>query len=500
MKKKSDDLFHLIKSLAPNEKRYFKLSRKQDGETNYLRLFDTIDAMDDDDYDEEIIHEKFKGEQFLKSLHTLKNTLYNLVLKSLRNSQEENFVESQLYNLLSEAAILQKRGLFKLSKKQLDKALKIAQRYDKQLIILEVLRRQLSNLVETGVKNVDKSFEAHWQLINNALENINQEYNYTRLHYGLIIPLRHGKRRDPKLDQQIAWITESPLFKTPPETPLTFTAQLYYLNTFVAYFALKQDMSQAVNYLTQILEYWRAHPDMIKHKPRLYLIQLSNYLNFKISAEVYDDIEETVREIQNLQLQSFRDEAERFQNEKNHLLRYYINTRQYGKAEVLIPKIKKGLEIYGTKINEARLITIYYHALILNFLLEKHAECIYWIACILDNDRTTPKKEVKQAVRIFELAIHYEMGNHRVLESLFESTYKKLQRSKALILFEKQALKHFKKLAKNTDDQQKKRKLLHEFLNELELIKNERPTPAGCIEIYYWVKSKLDEKPLRDLI
>ncbi len=499
MKKKSDDLFQLIKSFSPNEKRDFKLSRKQEGITNYMRVFDAIDAMDEEEYDEQIIHKTFEGEQFLKQLHALKNNLYNLLLKSLRNSHEEKFVESQLYNLLSEAVILQERGLYKLSEKQLDKALKIARKYDKQLVILKILRHQLSNLIETGVKNVSETFEHHFQLINNTLENIHREYDYTKLHYGLIIPSRHGRRRNPDLDQEIEWITNDPLFKTVPETSLTFEARFYYLNMYVTYYTIRQEMEKAVDYLRQILEHWRSHPDMIKHKPRLYLIQLSNYVNCKIGARLYDDIEEIIEEIRTLPLQSFRDKAERFQNEKNHLLRYYLNTRQFGKAEVLIPEIKKGLEIYGTKINEARLITIYYHALMLYFFLEKHTECIEWIDHILNNDRTTPRKEVKQAVRIFEIAVHYEMGNKRVLDSMFEATQKKLKRSNALMHFEKQVLKHFRKLSKNTDED-KHPQLLQQFLNELEPIMDTRPVPAGCEEIYLWIKSKLDNRPLRDFV
>jgi len=258
-------------------------------------------------------------------------------------------------------------------------------------------------------------------------------------------------------------------------------------------------MEKAVSFLQQIIEHWKAHPDMIKHKPRLYLIQLSNYLNCAIAAKIYDDIETIVQEIRDLPLQSFKDKAERFQNEKNHLLRYYINTRQYGKAEVLIPEIRKGLETYGSKINEARLITICYHALILNFFLEKHTECIEWIDLILNNERTTPRTEVKQAVRIFEIVIHYEMGNQRVINSLYDATYKKLQRNKALRHFEKQVLRHFKKLAQNTDED-KNHQLLQEFMNELEPINNTRPIPAGCEEIYLWLKSKLENRPLRDLL
>lgn len=499
MKKRSDDIFQLIKSLTRNEKRHFRLGRKQEGEAIYMRLFDVIDDMDDDGYDEDIIHEKFAGAQFLNQLHSTKNHLYHLILKSLRNFHEEKFVESQLFNLLSEAAILQERGLYKLSEKQLKKALKIATEYDRQLVILEVLRRQLSNLIETGVKGVDEQFKIHFDLIDKTLENIRLEYIYTKFHYSLHIPLRHGMRRNPELDKKTAWITNHELFGLTQQNDLTFEARYYHLNTHVAHYYLRHEMAEAAGILKQMIEHWQAHPQMIKIKPRLYLIQLSNYLDCQISSGVYDDVEEVIQEITSLKLHSFNDQAERFQNEKNHLLRYYINTRQYGKAEVLIPEIKKGLKTYDTKINEARLVTIYYNVLVLNFVLEKHGECIEWVNLILNNDRTSAKKVVKQAVRIVELAVHYEMDNKRVMTNLFESTYKKLQRSGTLMDFEKKVLKQFKKLVKATEKKQEE-KFLREFLNELEPIHNARPLPAGCTEIYLWVKSKLDNKPLRDLI
>jgi len=222
MKKRSDDIFQLIKSLTRNEKRHFRLGRKQEGEAIYMRLFDVIDDMDDDGYDEDIIHEKFAGAQFLNQLHSTKNHLYHLILKSLRNFHEEKFVESQLFNLLSEAAILQERGLYKLSEKQLKKALKIATEYDRQLVILEVLRRQLSNLIETGVKGVDEQFKTHFDLIDKTLENIRLEYIYTKFHYSLHIPLRHGMRRNPELDKKTAWITNHELFGLAQQNDLTF--------------------------------------------------------------------------------------------------------------------------------------------------------------------------------------------------------------------------------------------------------------------------------------
>src|SRR5687768_13478876 len=80
---KKNSLFDLIKSLSPAEKRFFKSFSTGEGHSNYLRLFNAIDAMPQ--YDESIIKERFKGEKFINQLHVTKIYLQESILGSLRN-------------------------------------------------------------------------------------------------------------------------------------------------------------------------------------------------------------------------------------------------------------------------------------------------------------------------------------------------------------------------------------------------------------------------------
>ena len=62
------DLFALIKSLKPTEKRYFTLSAglmTPAKKNNYLRLFEVLDAMDS--YDESLLKTKYRKEAFAKN-------------------------------------------------------------------------------------------------------------------------------------------------------------------------------------------------------------------------------------------------------------------------------------------------------------------------------------------------------------------------------------------------------------------------------------------------
>ncbi|MEZ4950160.1 MAG: hypothetical protein R2784_12335 [Saprospiraceae bacterium] len=54
----------------------------QEGEKNYLKLFDLVSNQEE--YDEESVKEAFKGEKIVNSLHVTKNYLVKLILKSLK--------------------------------------------------------------------------------------------------------------------------------------------------------------------------------------------------------------------------------------------------------------------------------------------------------------------------------------------------------------------------------------------------------------------------------
>ena len=72
--KPSNLLFDIIKSLNSEEIKYFQKSTSlQQGEKNYIKLFNYIHSLAE--YDEDAVKEKFKNETFIKHLPSEKNQL-----------------------------------------------------------------------------------------------------------------------------------------------------------------------------------------------------------------------------------------------------------------------------------------------------------------------------------------------------------------------------------------------------------------------------------------
>ena len=75
--KHPEDLFNLIQTLTPSEKRYFKLfagQHEKGKKSNSVHLFEAIEKKRV--YDEDVIKKNLKGKVFVKQLHVTKNYLY----------------------------------------------------------------------------------------------------------------------------------------------------------------------------------------------------------------------------------------------------------------------------------------------------------------------------------------------------------------------------------------------------------------------------------------
>src|SRR3990170_954851 len=111
-KEKSTAVFDLIRSLTGPEKRYFKIfaTRHVIGEeNNYIKLFNAIESQQE--YNEEVILDKFRNDKFAKQLHRIKNYLYDLIMKSLCEFHKAKSISSEVRQKLEMIEILYAKGL-----------------------------------------------------------------------------------------------------------------------------------------------------------------------------------------------------------------------------------------------------------------------------------------------------------------------------------------------------------------------------------------------------
>ena len=495
--KPTDHLYQLIKSLTKSEKRYFKLySQLQKGDKQYLRIIDSLEKMKGN-YDEEKLKQILVKKQInVEQFHVTKNYLYNLILKALRSYNDQKSISNKLKSLLAEAKILEQKGLYNQYEKKLKSAKSLSVKYEKHLVRLAVLDREI--LLALGQKNkgLEGRLKELYKEVKHTMSQAKIEVEYKELLHQIFVWYRtKNKVRDKGASSKLLKLQEDELLVDASKATTFQTKICFFFSHALINHLLGEDLSKANLYYQKVIEIWERYPFMQVENYKLYKIHLSNYLNSCHSIQKYKPFPEILEKIMELPAFTFDEQAEEFQNVAYLELLYQMNTLQYESAIALIPAIEKGLKKYAAKVNKARVFSFYFNITILYFANEEYAKASLWIQKILDEQKIDHRKDVQQLARIIQLIVHYELEHYDFLESLYRSTYRGLKKANELHPFEKLVLQLIKQLQK-LESKQDRKSTLGSFLKGLKEIEQNavQKKIMGLTEIEIWAASKINAK------
>ena len=495
--KPSTELFELIKSLTKSEKRFFKLSSSlQSGEKNYLKIFDAIDRQRE--YDEESIKKQFVKSTFIKHFPSEKNHLYKLILKSLRAYHSDNSVSSVLKQEIKNIEILYKKALFKECNKFLVRAKKIARQNEKFYYWFELIsweKQLLEEAYEAGEfgKDLDGLIKEE-QLVIEKLRNL-AEYHvlYSKVNY---VFRSGGYARSDEHRQTIDEIADNYLIKG-KNTALSIRAATicYYIKGLCA--STKRDYEQSFSHFLRVREILDDNPMVRKDLAKRYVRTLSNLLYCYIENGNYDKSFETIAALRVLP-------KEKGFNSVDIQVRIFTSTYiaellihdqmgEYTKSVEIVDNIVEGIEKFGDKINKEQEIVFYYNLAYTFFGAQEYNKALFWINKVMNDNEQYLRQDIYSFARLFNLVIHYELGNHDLLEYIIKSTSRYLTKRQKTYAVESLLLKYLRKLSRISDDVDTR----DTFLKlQSELDEGFKDPQELVIQEYFdfrnWVKSKID--------
>lgn len=503
--KPSEELFDLIKSLTKSEKRFFKLSSSlQSGSKNYLKIFTAIDKQRE--YDEEAIKEEFKKETFIKHFPSEKNHLYKLILKSLRAYHADNSVSSILKQEIKNIEILYTKSLYKECNKFLVRAKKMAFTHEKFYYLYELLSWEkilLEEAYEEGEFSVDLD-----KLINeekNIIEKLRNLAAYHVLYSKINYVFRSGGYARSERDKQIIEeISNHPLIKN-KNTALSNRAATicYYIQGFCA--MANRDWKQSRIKFEKVKAIFDKH-DLIKNDiPKRYIRTLSNLIKCEIELGDHKKSKVLMAEMQNLEgkkgFKSLDIEVMIFKETSLARLKLCQRTGEFKKAADSVDGILKQLEEYRGRINKEQEIRFYYNFAYIFFGIGEYNKALFWINKVLNDNETNLRQDLYGYARLFNLVIHYELGNNELLEYIIKSTHRYLNKRNRAYDIESLVINSLKKLSKAYDKADEK-SILEKMKPELtQVLKND----ADKVILEYfdyeaWVESKTKSKSFTEIV
>ncbi|MFK7908795.1 MAG: hypothetical protein AB8B69_26940 [Chitinophagales bacterium] len=469
MKTSSTFLYDLVHSLTKSEKRYIKV-QSGSGEKDYIQLMDALMAQKR--FDEEKLIKDNKEANFIRHLAVNKQYLYELLLKSLARFGQKTF-EGKVFEKISAANVLIQKGLFAPAFKELRKGQKMAEKYElfELQIMLCAIEKKLLSQRQFKTKG-DDTIHQLFKIEQDSLEQLKNTNEYWYLTQQIVqFQIRFQKIQTEEQRKYIEDFTQSPKLQNVSLATNVKSQLCFYQANATCQFMLG-NVKEAYKINRNFLDILDATPHFLKLYAERYLATLNNMLIDSFVIGEYDVLTEGLNRLMRIaersEFKSIKNIASRvFRQRYLLLINWTLRQKDFEKALEWIPEIEAGLEQFGKKIEKHHRITFYYLIAYLLFQNGRFDQALQWNNHILNDSKEDVVKEIFYFARIFNLLIHYELGNDTLLESLLPSTSKYLKSRRAVYATEKALFRFLGKLL-NHVDKAEKQELTSNFRNELE--------------------------------
>lgn len=433
-------LFDLIHVLSMSEKRFFKIfsSRHVIGEENdYVRLFSLIEKMTE--YDEEAV----RNASFVKNASAEKNYLYRLILKSLNAYNAQASARHKIYNQLHSAETLTQKGLYKQALGIVRKAKKTASENElfRQELVLSELEEELL-LKELDYSGAFALLEADGKVLD-KVDNLRAMTQLTTRGYE-----ENLSRGVVRSESELAGFNDliaTPLLADSKEA-LSHRARLHQISVSLTYHMVSGNHSEVLKRAKQILKQYEKHPHLIDYTPVGYVS--SNFILGAAQRDTnkYKDGLATAEKLGRIQSnkavqQSSKAMASAFFYQHILALQIHLKTKKYEAATPIAVNALKELPKHFSFIGKPQLYDLYFQFCKLYFFTGKLKQALHFTNEILNDVQFKQRADFLITIRLFNLLVHYELGNEFTLEYLSRSTFSYLKKKSKAFRVEKLLIK-----------------------------------------------------------
>lgn len=496
IKKESNYLFELIKTLSKGEKRSFKLfvNYSTSGEKKYLLLFDIIDSTNE--YNEAKIKEQLKVEKILTPLPVLKNYLQELILIFLRYYNSGNSVESKIRDYLADADILHSKGLEDFRDKSLRRAMALARRHEKYEAVLMILNKEWDYKSIFNPKDISEDYEK-------VNEDLSRSLEYRKLILKVSKSLEKGEIRDQQLKEEWDDIIQNPLMSL-EKKPTGYEEKYFFHHNWMRYFHRTRDYKKCCYHQEQLIKHFESRPEMLVEYKTEYMFELNGLVvAHSQNLDLIKSKEALAKLIQMQQWNLFLPERITLIDTTlialSNIMHGFFSTN----FEEVLQIAKQAENLLTTENASPRHKAFLFLNLAKVYLcLGEYDKALYWNNAILNEAAENKRDDFNVLARIFNLIIHYELKNYDLLPSLIRSTNNFLEKRQRLYKVENVIIEFLRDRLSEANNSKEQSNLFKNLKNEFaEIIKDSFEAKAfEYFDFILWLQSKIENTTVAELL
>jgi len=492
-KDKSYELYQLIQSLTPPEKKFIRrqLSKYDLEQTKELLLFDLFNHHPEPE-DKELKKAYQQKKYSPEYLSADKNKLYEAVLEGLSNLNKTYSNEIGANDGLQKAIVLYEKKLFEQCIKQIHKVKKQAFLYELWGLYISLLH------LEQRCQRVLFQFELADLVMQEELLIFKKQQllnQYASVHYESIsLRVKIGKARS---EEQLANFEKLIDKLNNLEKTNDFYPQFNRLETFCNYYFVKDELQLEMKANSDLIALMQQNPWYIDDNPLNYIAIRTRLLGIqrRISAELFWKELPTYRLLsKQTAKQKQSAEVNVFIFSHNFELDQLLLEKAWNKAFQLIEPMEKGIAKYSEQIDRNWLVSAVFRFAYAAVFSQNYERALDYILKLLNEFPASIRPDLNKVGLLLQIMIHFELGNLRLLPSLIANARYHLKKNEQLFGCENLLLTFFSKMAKGNREKSKDKQLYTELVSKLQNLRKDA-FEKKIFEIFdfeYWAQSKLN--------
>lgn len=488
----SDKLYRLVRALSPAEKRYFHLfiQGKPGADAKYTRLFELMagsETFDEARWRAKIYKSQDPGS---KKYSELKAYLYDLVLKSLQNYDEQHAVQSRLQQWLQGVAALFKRGHYADCRELLGKARKLAVQYEHFGVQMEIVRweKQLA-YTRMDIDFLHKNLERLQIEESRAMEQMQNAAVYRQAFFQAYAtikkdPLQRGGNRAAR----IRLLLDEDAFSD-PDRALSHTARVLYYRTLSLYHHTAHEQEKFYETGKALLALQESQPHFLRENLSDYIAALSNQILACGLLRKYGEVRECLQKMDDLQAIT---EDDRQKIHRQYFSGFFALCTYTGEFEEANRQVARCLlEAERFDPHEYETGSFYLQFVPVSIGCGDYDGALDHLNHWLAQRRTVDREDLQSLARILSLILHFELGNFLLLDSLLRTAARFLKRKNRLHELERRFMQGIFEAIK-LPDSKGQRAVFAKVKNDLEPNAQEPETRAllQTFDLLAWLDSK----------
>jgi tetratricopeptide (TPR) repeat protein len=257
------------------------------------------------------------------------------------------------------------------------------------------------------------------------------------------------------------------------------------------------DYQTAIDKFSRVIQILDEHTHLRADLSKRYIRTLANSITCLTSLGRFEDARKLVAVIRAFQGEDgFEHTDVQLSIFKSTVMAELEICRQCGDFEKGIRDAEesmKKLTEYEGRLHKEQELTFFYQYAYIYFGAGQYSKALFWINKVLNDNENTLRQDVYSYARLFNLAIHFELGNYDLLEYTIKSTVRYLQKRERDFPMEKVIIEYFKRIIK-TQPANERKKVFESFRAEMvELLKEpENEVVLKYFDFIQWIDKRIE--------